>query len=59
MKSIKTLVIVVVLGLAGIVYAAGGSRASTQSCGLNQAGCCVPGASCCTGDVCCTAHQAR
>ena len=59
MKSIKTLVIVVILGLVGVVYAAGGSRASTQSCAMNQASCCVPGASCCTGGACCKAHQAR
>ena len=59
MKSIKTFVIAVVFGLAGVVYAAGGSQGSTQSCGVNEAGCCVPGASCCTGGHCCTAHQAR
>lgn len=59
MKSVKTFVIALVLGLAGIVYAAGGSQASMQSCAVNEADCCVAGASCCTGGTCCTAHEAE
>ncbi len=53
MKSVKPFVIALVLGLAGIVYAAGGSQASTQSCAVDEADCCVAGASCCT------AHEAE
>ena len=56
MKSVKTLVMALVLGLAGMAYAADGSKASTQSCAVNEADCCVAGAICCTGE-CCTAHQ--
>ncbi len=59
MKSVKTFVIALVLGLAGSVYAAGGSQSSTQSCAVNEAVCCVAGASCCTGGACCTGHEAE
>jgi len=59
MKSVKTFVIALVLGLAVVVYAADGSQASTQSCYLNGADCCVVGASCCTGGACCATHEAR
>jgi hypothetical protein len=59
MKSIKTFVIALVLGLAVVVYAADGSQASTQTCCPNGADCCVAGASCCTGGACCATHEAR
>lgn len=60
MKSVKLFVITLVLGLSGIVYAAGGSQApTTQSCAVNGADCCVAGASCCTGGACCTTHEAK
>jgi hypothetical protein len=58
MKSVKTFVIALALGLAIVVYAADGSQASTQSSGLNGADCCVAGASCCTGGSCCATHKA-
>ncbi|HEY9435234.1 MAG TPA: hypothetical protein VI260_27580 [Blastocatellia bacterium] len=59
MKSVKTFVIALVIGLAGVVYAANGSQASTQSYGLNEADCCVAGASCCTGGARCANHEAK
>ncbi len=59
MKSVKTFVIAIVLGLAGIVYAADGSQSSSQSYCQNGADCCVAGASCCTGGACCTTHEAK
>ena len=59
MKSVKTFVIALVLGLAVFVYAADGSQASTQSYGLNEADCCVAGACCCTGGACCATHEAK
>jgi hypothetical protein len=55
MKSIKTLVIALVLGLGAVVYASGGSQPSAQ----NEADCCVVGASCCTGDECCATHNTQ
>ncbi len=58
MKSVKTFVIAVALGLAGVVYVAGGSQASTQSYGL-KADCCVAGANCCTGEACCVTHESK
>lgn len=42
-KSIKTIAIALLLGLATVVYA-----------GNAKPDCCVAGASCCTGKVCCT-----
>jgi hypothetical protein len=59
MKSVKTFVIALVLGLTAVVYAAGGSQASTQSCCLKGADCCVAGACCCTGGACCATHEAK
>ncbi len=59
MKSVKTFIIVLVLGLAGIVYAASDSRASSQSCVVNEADCCLVGASCCDGRACCLTHEAK
>jgi hypothetical protein len=59
MKSVKTFVIALVIGLAGVVYAADGSQASTQSCCLKGADCCVAGASCCTGCPCCVINEAK
>jgi hypothetical protein len=59
MKSVKTFVIALVLGLAVIVYATDSTQASTQSCCLTVADCCVAGACCCTGGSCCAAHDAR
>jgi hypothetical protein len=59
MKSVKTFVIALVLGLAVVVYAADGSQASTQCRLLNMADCCVAGASCCTGCTCCATHEAK
>jgi hypothetical protein len=59
MKSVKTFVIALVLGLAVVAYAADGSQASTQSCCPNGADCCIAGASCCTGCACCATHEAK
>jgi hypothetical protein len=59
MKSVKTLVIALVLGLAGVVYAADGSQAPKQSYCLDGADCCVAGAGCCTGGACCMTHEAK
>lgn len=60
MKSIKILVIGLVLGLAGVVYAAGGTQNTPQSCDMKAgADCCATHASCCTGGSCCTAHIAK
>ena len=59
MKSVKTFVIALVLGLAVVVYAADGSQASMQSCCPNGADCCVAGASCCTGGACCATREAK
>lgn len=41
-KTIKTIAFTLMLGLAVVVYA-----------GNAKAGCCEPGASCCTGQACC------
>lgn len=60
MKRIKVLAFGLVLGLAGIVYAAGsGAQPTSQACDMNkaEASCCTPGASCCTGGSCCTMHK--
>lgn len=51
MKSIRIFVIALVLGLAGVVYAANSSQSAQD--------CCAVGASCCTGEACCTTHQAQ
>jgi hypothetical protein len=59
MKSVKTFVIALVLGLAVVVYAADGSQASTHSCRLTGVDCCVAGACCCTGGSCCATHEAK
>jgi hypothetical protein len=63
MKRVKTLVVGLVLTLAGVVYAAGGSAQSTlQACDMNKdaASCCTEGASCCTGGgSCCAARTAK
>jgi hypothetical protein len=59
MKSVKTFVIALVLGLAVVAYAADGSRASTQSCCVVGANCCGAGAGCCTGDSSCVTHSAK
>jgi hypothetical protein len=48
MKSIRIFAFALVLGLAGVVYAANRSQAAED--------CCVAGASCCTGEACCTHH---
>jgi hypothetical protein len=59
MKSVKTFVIVLVLGLASVVYAADSSQASTQSCCPTGADCCVAGACSCACGSCCATHEAR
>jgi hypothetical protein len=59
MKSVKTFVIALVLGLAVVVYAADDSQASTQSCCLNGADCCVASACCCTCGSCCATQEAK
>lgn len=59
MKSVKTFVIALVLGLAGVVYAADGSQVQTQSCCLTGADCCVADASCRTCCACCATREAR
>ncbi len=55
MKTIKVLALTLALGVAGVVYAAGGSQAQAPACNMDQAhaSCCTPGASCCTGGSCC------
>jgi hypothetical protein len=58
-KFIKTFVIALVIGLTGVVYAADGSQASTQSCCLTGADCCVAGERCCAGGECCATHEAE
>ncbi len=58
MKSVKTFVMALVLGLSVVVYAADGSQASTESCCLT-ADSCVAGASCCTCRSCCATHEAK
>ena len=59
MYRLRTFALALVLSLAGAVYAAGGPQFSAQSCGLHQAGCRVEGATCCTGEACCTAQQVQ
>ena len=59
MKSVKTFVIALVLGLAVVVYAADSSQASTQSCCPNGADCCVAGSCCCAGVARCATREAR
>lgn len=63
MNRIKALSVCLALGLASLVYAAGGRAQSntSPSCDMNQAGtsCCAPGASCCTGGSCCMMKIAK
>lgn len=51
MKSIKILVLALVLGLGGVAYAANSSQSAED--------CCAVGASCCSVEACCTTHQAQ
>lgn len=51
MKSIRTFAIALVLGLAGVVTADNGAEFVKH--------CCAAGASCCTGEACCAAHQVQ
>jgi len=57
MRSIKVLALGLVLGVAGVVYAAGNSQSTTEECAMSEAGasCCGGGSSCCTGGSCCGA----
>jgi len=59
MKRAKILVVGVVLALAGVVYAAGGSQSTPQACNVSngEGSCCVAGASCCTGNGSCCAMK--
>jgi hypothetical protein len=59
MKSVKTFVIALVLGLTVVVYAPDGPQASTQSCCLTGADCCVAGACRRTCGSCCATHEAE
>jgi hypothetical protein len=59
MKSVKTFVIAFILGLAVVVYAVDGSQASTQSCYMTGADCCVADACCCKCGSCCATHEAK
>jgi hypothetical protein len=65
MKRIKALTIGLVLTMAGVVYAAGGSaqQSTAESCEMNMGSesCCTQGASCCTdgGGSCCKAKVAQ
>lgn len=64
MKSVKALVVGLVLTMAGVVYAAGGSaqQSAAQACDMNMGSesCCSQGASCCTGGgSCCKAKVAQ
>lgn len=53
MKTIKTLVLIVALGLAGYAYAAGNTDDETRDCKMSAAAanCCVTDAKCCKSDV--------
>src|SRR5215213_5799544 len=59
MKSIKSLALVLVLGLVGAIYVAGATQNQPQSCGTDhKAGCCATAAAanCCKeGAECCEA----
>jgi hypothetical protein len=59
MKSVRTFVIALILGLAVVVCAADGSQASTQSCRLTGADCCVAGACCRTCGSCRATQDAK
>lgn len=56
MIRIKLLIVVLVFGLAGFVYA---SSPSTQDQHANhgKASCCAAGAACCDGGTCCSANK--
>jgi hypothetical protein len=58
MKSIKLLVVTLMLALAGFVYAEGQSQDSKMACGTDKAGCCAT-MDCCKKDgaECCKAHK--
>ena len=59
MKKVKTLVVGLMLALAGVAYAAGGTPSTPQACNMNngEGSCCVAGASCCTGNGSCCAMK--
>lgn len=59
MKKVKTLVVGLVLALAGVAYASGGSQSTPQACNMDnsEGSCCVAGASCCTGNGSCCAMK--
>lgn len=62
MKSIKVLALGLVLGVAGVVYAAGNAQSAAQECAMSgaSASCCDGGgSSCCTGGSCCGAKIAK
>lgn len=63
MNRIKLFAVALVLGLTGVVYAAGGGASQDgKSCHMAEAGasCCASGASCCDGGSCCKAdHHKR
>ena len=67
MKTVKVLVLTLMLGLAGIAYASDGASSSTKQCKMMQSGasccaakdakaantsCCTEGSSCCASDCC-------
>lgn len=60
MKSIKVLVMGLVLGVAGVVYAAGQAQTTSQACDMDKASAsCCNGGSCCMGGSCCGAKIAK
>lgn len=64
MKRIKVLALGLMLGVAGVVYAANSSNIESRMQAATGASCCSH-AGCCTGDSCnmggscCTAHVAQ
>lgn len=63
MKSIKALALIIALGLAGIVYAAGQAQEQDKPSNVKDhaaaASCCTAGANCCAqgGAQCCQSHH--
>lgn len=61
MTKIKLLIVVLVFGLAGFVYASSPSSAQDKHANHGKASCCAAGAACSDGGACCSAdkdHQA-
>ena len=75
MKTIKTIVLILALGMAGYAYAAGDTDATAHSCKMSgatasccvaeakcckpEADCCKPGAECCKKDSACCGKDSK